>query len=314
MEKFDEKALIQRIKLIRIEFAGERGKSIFARALDISPSTYNYYENDRTPPIDLLLKMANITNCDLAWLLTGEKQENDFPGPNRGLLKMIDELLNSDPALAQPISAFIKLLNQKNGFEKTIKTSFQSQNEDKKSWIPVLGRTAAGIIHCWQDEIKPGSKQATTELNELVEKYIGKPILDSVSTKISIDLNKNNISNAKADLIQINVDKDEQIAEFVQSAEIISKFPDSFALRVDGDSMAPKIKDSDIVVLSPSVPAQQGNIAVTKIAGQIGVTCKLIRFADDNIHLIPINEHYETKIIDKNDLIWSLAVICHISV
>ena len=69
----------------------------------------------------------------------------------------------------------------------------------------------------------------------------------------------------------------------------------------------------DVVVLSPSVPAVQGQVAVARIANQIGVTCKLIRFSDKHVHLIPINERYETRIIDKNDLTWALAVICHIS-
>ena len=313
MKKFDEKALIQRIKLIRTKFAGQRGKSSFARALDISPSTYNYYENDRIPPIDLLLKMAQITDCDLDWLLTGKEQKNDFSGPNSGLLKMVDGLLNSDPGLAQPVNAFIQLLGQKNGIENRIKSGFSIENRDKRSWIPVLGRTAAGIIYCWQDEIKPDSKQAVTQLNELVQKYIGKPVHDSSSAKMSIDLNKTNISESKAELIQVNADSDEQIVEFIQSSDILGKFPDAFALRVDGDSMSPRVNDSDIIITSPSIPAQQGDIAVAKIADQIGVTCKLIRFSDKHVHLIPINERYETRIIDKNDLTWALAVICHIS-
>ena len=233
MEKFDEKALIERVKLIRIEFAGERGKSIFARAIGISPSTYNYYENDRVPPIDLLLRMVEVTKCELGWFLTGEKGENNFPGPNSGLLEMIDKLLSSDPGLAGPINAFIKLLDQKNGFEKSIRGGFGGESGSEKSLIPVLGRTAAGIVHCWGEEIEPGSKEAVAELNELVERYVGRTIVDSVSTKISVDLNRKGISGAKADLVQVNVDENDGIAEFVESADIVGKFPDCFALRLD---------------------------------------------------------------------------------
>ena len=51
----------------------------------------------------------------------------------------------------------------------------------------------------------------------------------------------------------------------------------------------------------------------TKFAGQRDVTCKLIKFDEKTVHLIPINERYETKVIGKDDLVWALAVICHIT-
>jgi SOS-response transcriptional repressor LexA len=78
--------------------------------------------------------------------------------------------------------------------------------------------------------------------------------------------------------------------------------------------MSPRIKDGDIVILSPSVPAAQGQVAIARVANQIGVTCKLLRSTDTEVHLIPINERYETKIVPKKDLLWSLAVLCHITI
>ena len=77
--------------------------------------------------------------------------------------------------------------------------------------------------------------------------------------------------------------------------------------------MSPRINDGDIVILSPSVPAAQGHIAIARVANQIGVTCKLIRMTDSDVHLIPINEKYETKVVAKKDLLWALAVLCHIT-
>ena len=63
--------------------------------------------------------------------------------------------------------------------------------------------------------------------------------------------------------------------------------------------MSPRINDGDIVILSPSVPAVQGQIGIARIANQIGVTCKLIRTTENEVHLIPINEKYETKVVAK---------------
>ena len=106
----------------------------------------------------------------------------------------------------------------------------------------------------------------------------------------------------------------DQVIEFVDSDEIHQLFPDAFAFQVDGDSMAPRICDGDIVILSPSVPAAQRHIAITQLTNQIGITCKLVRTSEDHVHLIPINERYDTKIVPAENLLWALAVLCHVRI
>ena len=319
MTNIDVNAIIARVKLLRNQFSGNRGKSEFAKLIGISPSTYSYYEKNRLPPIDILLKICEITGTDLEWLLTGETdKENDGYDFNSPLLRNIDKLLSGKPELNEPISAFIELLGQKSGLENQLKTTLSSAQTKRPGWIPVLGRTAAGIVHYWDQTILPDSQQAVTELAQLVEKHIGKTIIESTDGKMSLDLRTrilvDGIKKSDANLIQVAGDEQDEIVQFVQSEEIHKLFPDSFALQIDGDSMSPRIKDSDIVIVSPSVPAAQGQIAIARVADQIGVTCKLIREAGDNIHLIPINEKYETKVVNKTDLLWALAVLCHINV
>lgn len=315
MQTFDEKAIIQRVRLLRSQYAGARGKSKFARALGISASTYNYYEKDRVPPIEILLKMSEVTGADLQWLLTGRRGERSFPlGPNSSLLRRLNTLLSDNPVMREPISAFVELLCEKSGLEKE---SVPAKSE-RPGWIPVLGRTAAGLVHFWEQTFLPEPKQAVTELDELVRKHIGKSIVGCSDGTVSIDFQMealvNGLKGADANLIQVGGRETEQIAEFVECEEIHGLFPDGFGLHVDGDSMSPRINDGDVVILSPSVPATQGQIAVARVANQIGVTCKLIRSTEDAVHLIPINERYETKVVVKKDLLWALAVLCHISV
>ena len=55
------------------------------------------------------------------------------------------------------------------------------------------------------------------------------------------------------------------------------KYDVVFAVRIDGASMAPEILHGDVVILSPSCPAEQGKPAVVQLADKIGVTCKLFR-------------------------------------
>jgi len=319
MKIFDEKAIIGRVRRLREQYAGSRGKSKFAQALGISPSTYNYYENNRVPPIEILLKMCEVTGADLEWLLTGGRSEKRFAfGPNIELFKQLDDLLTNNPELAEAVSAFIELLREKKGFETGLQPRVPPSEPGRPGWIPVLGRTAAGMVHFWDQTLLPEPRQATTELDELVKKHIGKEIIGCVDGTVSIDLQAqrlmDGVKRQQVNLIQVGGQEEEEIVEFVQCEEVYGLFPDSFALRIDGDSMSPRINDGDIVVLSPSVPAAQGQIGIARIANQIGVTCKLIRTTQEKVHLIPINERYETKVVGKTDLLWALAVLCHISI
>ncbi len=319
MQFFDEKAVISRVRRLREQYAGGRGKSKFAQALGISPSTYNYYENNRVPPVDILLKMCEVTGADLEWLLTGGSREKTFAfGSNSELLEKLDDLLTNDPGLGEAIMAFIELLCEKKAVEKGLQSRIASSEPGRPGWIPVLGRTAAGMVHFWDQTLLPEPKQAITELDELVKKHIGKEIVGCVDGTVSIDLQARalmgRVKRQQVNLIQVGGREQKEIVEFVQCEEIHELFPDSFALRVDGDSMSPRINDGDIVILSPSVPAAQGYIAIARVANQIGVTCKLIRTTREHVHLIPINETYETKVVGKTDLLWALAVLCHISI
>ncbi len=319
MKNFDENTIIERIRFLRNQYAGSRGKSKFARALGISASTYSYYENNRVGPIEILLKICEVTGADLEWLLTGRSAEKKFvSGPNATLLRKLDALLSENPDLSEPILAFIELLCEKRGFEKDFLTKVLPSSPNRPGWIPVLGRTAAGMVHFWDQTVPTDPNKAVTELDDLVKKHIGKTIVGSVDGAVSIDLQVrvllDGIKKPEANLIQVGGQEQEQIVEFVECEEIFKLFPDSFALQIDGDSMSPRINDSDIVILSPSVPAAQGQIGIAHVANQIGVTCKLIRTTGENVHLIPINEKYETKVVAKEDLLWALAVLCHISV
>jgi transcriptional regulator with XRE-family HTH domain len=319
MKIFDEKAIIERVKLLRKEYAGRRGRSKFARDLGVSVSTYNYYESSRVPPIEVLLRICELTGANLQWLLTGSRAgKKTAPGPNTAFLQELDDLFTSNPELAEPVAAFIELLCEKNGIENDFRSKILPSKADRPGWIPVLGRTAAGIVHFWDQTSLPEPKQAVTELDEIVKKHIGKDIIASADGTVSIDLHArallDGIKRPQANLIQVSTEADEQVVEFVDCEEIFELFPDSFALHIDGDSMSPRINDADIAILSPSVPAAQCHIAVARIANQIGVTCKLIRSTETEVHLIPINERYETKVVAKKDLLWALAVLCHISI
>jgi transcriptional regulator with XRE-family HTH domain len=319
MDIIYKNAIIERVVQLRKQYFGNRGKRSFAKTLGINASTYNYYEKDRIPPIKILLKISEVTGADLNWLLTGRKNNANFTFmENNSFLNSLEKLTATNPDILKAVEAFVELLCRHKEIMYEIQDRQAFIEPEKSDWIPVLGRTAAGMVHFWNNSLLPQPTQAITDLEELVKKYINKDLLHSADITLSVDLQVrlliDTLKNKKAELIQVSGQEHQEIVEFVQCIAIHQMFPDSFALRVDGDSMSPRINDSDIVILSPSVPAAQGQIAVACLTNQIGVTCKLIRKTETDVHLIPINERYQTKIIPQKDLLWALAVLCHISV
>ena len=351
MAKLDKHSIIKRIKQLRIQYAGERGRSKFAQAIDLTPSTYSYYEHNRLAPIETLLKICRLTGYDLQWLLTGEKksdiiqQKTHLSKISSDLLAKMSDILSEDAGLATTIDNFLELLIKKNQLKKeldidTVQTSQPTApvispvdaainltasdsdtndltNSNAANLIPILGRTAAGIVHCWPDELLPTGDEAVTELSDLINNHFSstdrrphKPIKKTITAGAALP--QSNCSG-QTEFIQINSPHTETLsAEFIRHEQIKEFFPDCFGLRIDGDSMSPKIEDGDIVLLSPSVPATQGQIAIIKIKKQIGVTCKLVRYEDNSAHLIAINEKYPTKTINQQDILWSLSVLYHV--
>jgi transcriptional regulator with XRE-family HTH domain len=94
-----EKKVIERIIALREGFAGKRGRKKFAALLGLSPSTYSYYEKDRVPPIPILLKICEICDVDIGWLLTGKNREKSVE--NDQITLKIRKLIEKQPALCR---------------------------------------------------------------------------------------------------------------------------------------------------------------------------------------------------------------------
>lgn len=75
---------------------------------------------------------------------------------------------------------------------------------------------------------------------------------------------------------------------------------DHYALRVEGDSMKNAgIMDHDIAIICKCDSAENGAIVVA-LVDEAEATLKRLRRAGNDIHLIPENEDYETRILPAN--------------
>ncbi len=64
-----------------------------------------------------------------------------------------------------------------------------------------------------------------------------------------------------------------------------------FALRIKGDSMLPRIRRGDVVIVRKQDTVEEGECAIVLVNGNEGV-CKRIHYRDDGISLLSNNEEY----------------------
>jgi SOS-response transcriptional repressor LexA len=344
MKGHSQPDICRRIIQIRLEMDGPRGKASFAKRLGLSPSTYDYYEGNRVPPAEALVGIAEMAGVDLYWLLTGKSGPS--VSSSHPVIQRAAKLLADHPDAAKPLAAFIELLAQSAGFpQKAAVASGQEgvprrlaeaqgerdeaaypaavqprrQPRDgaidttavepaKASWIPILGRTAAGVPHFWSSG---GEASGITMLADLVRRHAHEPSRQVRSAAAAEG--EGPVQEAVA-VVTLRQAGEDQPVEFVSARGIKARYADAFALRIDGESMAPEIRHGDIVIVSPTVPAENGRPAVVQLSKQIGVTCKLFRRSGKSVHLIPLNERFSPLVYPAEQVDWALRVLARVHI
>lgn len=179
--------------------------------------------------------------------------------------------------------------------------SAPSPQKAQEDWIPILGRSAAGLAQFWstQDE-----GTGVTALSELIARHVGWSPRQAQSLQLSGETGSDVVQ-----LITLRSPRAGELAEFLTAPSVKARYGDAFALRIDGDSMSPDIRHGDLVLLSPSAPATDGRPAVVQLRGQIGVTCKLYRREGPDVHLIPLNERLQPQTFPADQIEWALRVL-----
>jgi len=85
------------------------------------------------------------------------------------------------------------------------------------------------------------------------------------------------------------------------------KDPQAFALKVKGNSMAPRIEDGDVVIVSPVQEARSGDICVIRVNGED--TLKKVKLEGNYIHLIPLNPEFEPVTVKRKEVnfVWKVV-------
>ena len=96
----------------------------------------------------------------------------------------------------------------------------------------------------------------------------------------------------------------EMIEDVIDTEEIteeMARTGEFFALQIRGDSMEPRMKEGDVVIVRRQEDAESGDTVIATVNGT-DATCKRLRKYRDGIELIATNPSYEPMYFSNDDV------------
>ena len=96
----------------------------------------------------------------------------------------------------------------------------------------------------------------------------------------------------------------EEIEDVIGYEDISEKLAESgeyFALKVQGDSMEPRIHDGDVLIVRCQCEANSGDVVIASIDGENG-TCKRLKKTEDGLMLLSYNPEYDPFVFSKKEV------------
>lgn len=196
-------------------------------------------------------------------------------------------------------------------FSDTFRASLRTLRK-KNSWSQEEVAQKLGISHSGYQRIE----QAGTTSSKMLSKLAALYGMD-IATLITFGEGKNIEMDKKKDVYKIPVVNSIPASGFVRSFEdMISedyiyttiKRKGLFALVVQGDSMAPRIENGDIVVLEPN-PSFKDNTIYAVIAGDSEASLKTVRKTEGGYWCIPMNTKYDALFVPEDKMIRLYKVV-----
>ena len=323
----DKAGICDRIRRARESAFGPRGRAAFARALGLSPSTYIYYEKGRVPPAAVLARAAEIAGVQLQWLITGQGEPQTPLSEVRSQAakalpvtfqaavdRFIEHVGPADKSVAAA-RAFAEMLTAvAERFPAGRPAAWQQQQLTvTEGMIPVVGRTAAGLVASYQELL--GEEPAVT-IAQIARRALGLDVHRKAAADVQTDDStvERTVAEAGRDvaLVQLDEPLPSGVVEFLDAPAVRRRYPSAFAVRVDGESMTPRFCHGDVVVAAPGGRVRPGQAALVQIRGRVGITLKLVRREEGPspvTHLVPINERYDTEGLAESDIEWMAPVL-----
>ena len=99
----------------------------------------------------------------------------------------------------------------------------------------------------------------------------------------------------------IPLDAIEDIIDYEEIPLSMAKSGEFFALQIKGDSMEPRIKEGDVVIVRKQPDVESGEVAIVLVNGDEATIKKVQKF-NGGINLVPSNPAYEVKTYSNDDI------------
>lgn len=198
--------------------------------------------------------------------------------PSDELLTKLEKTLEFDPGLLLHIAHI-------EGLPADVRQEYESAEAENQKWRHI----AKNLIDKKADANRLTELLAESDLNVEQEKLPlapGRlvPVINKVSAGYPTDFNDLDYPVGIAD-------------DYIRCPDLHD--PNTFAVRVVGDSMEPKFHEGDIVIFSPAAEVHNGDDCFVRFAMPHETTFKRVFFESDNkIRLQPRNEKYSPTIVD----------------
>ena len=173
----------------------------------------------------------------------------------------------------------------------------EQRNLSQKQVADYLGITSQAYGYYERGERNPGSDN----LRKLANYFDV-----SVDYLLGRDQDQNQINNRYIPLLGsvpagIPIEAIEDIEEYIDIYPRFVRHGELFALRVQGDSMEPDLRSSDIVIVEKQDFVDSGDIAVIRVNGE-DVTVKRVKLTNKGLMLIPSNPAYDPVFFDVGQI------------
>ena len=173
----------------------------------------------------------------------------------------------------------------------------EQRNLSQKQVADYLGITSQAYGYYERGERNPGSDN----LRKLANYFDV-----SVDYLLGRDQDQNQINNRYIPLLGsvpagIPIEAIEDIEEYIDIYPRFVKHGELFALRVQGDSMEPDLRNGDIVIIEKQEFVENGDVAVVRVNGE-DVTLKRVKLTAKGLMLIPSNPAYDPVFFDSDQV------------
>ena len=166
------------------------------------------------------------------------------------------------------------LINNKNNHGNPIKPT-----------LDVIKKVSIGISKPYQEVLALLDEDTvvTVKATSIEPKGIEIPVLGKVAAGIPIEM------------IEDIIDTEEITEDMALNGEY-------FGLKINGDSMEPRLYKGDVVIVRQQEDADSGDIVIVAINGD-DATCKRLLKSSDGITLLSLNPKYSPIVLSNKDII-----------